>query len=349
MKRFALIAVAAFAAACGGGSKKAPATCYETGCPTGQSCESVQNAAPACFSPVLLRGGVSDPTTAPATLLNGARVVALDSNRAPMSTVATSANNGTSDGQYELQVRAARDASGKPLQTFVTLNAAAQGYATFPSGIRPALPIDLSKAVSNGANWVVDGTVTGAATDIELLPAANASATAQIHGSVTGGPSGSGVLVVAVPVGGGAGVSGIADGSGNFVVFNLLPGTTYVVTAYVKGANYTPVTTAALAAGDNAVAALGVAAGAGAAFSGNLIPNNNPNPNFQVTLVPDSTYVVTLDRGDSVPGLTVDVAGWGTRSQGSPTAPTECSPRSGSTATSATSALAVTRPRRSLP
>jgi hypothetical protein len=303
IRRLALVAATTLAAACG--SSHHNQTCDQTGCPSGQYCEPIQNSAPGCFAPVLLRGSVSDPSTSPATLLNGARVLALDANRAPVSTVATTANSGGSDGQYELKVRATRDASGKPVQAFVTLRADDQGYQTFPSGIRPALPIDLSTAVSNGTNWVVSGTLTA----IQLLKAANAAtATAWAHGALTGGPSGSGVLVVAVPTGGGAAVTGIADGSGNYVIYNLVPGTTYDVTGYIKGANYTPITTAALVAGDNALSAINVAAGTGATIAGNLIFNNGASTNIQVTLVVDSTYVPSLDRGDSVPGLTVSGA-----------------------------------------
>jgi hypothetical protein len=289
----------------------------QSGCSSSQVCESVQNGTPACFSPVLVRGTVSDPTKTPAALLNGARVVALDVNRAPLSTVATSANDGVTNGAYQLQVRATRDATGKPVQAFITLRADQQDYQTFPGGIRTALPIDLSSATLVSGNWVVSGTLTA----VQLLPLTGGGS-ASIHGSVAKPPSGSGTLVVAEPAPGGAGpqtgFTGVADESGSYAIFNLAAGVQYVVTAYTKGANYVPVTTAPLAAGENAVATLTLGSGTGDALSGGLIFNNGASSNIKVTLVVESTYVPNLDRGETPPGLTVDAVGGGYNFSGVP-------------------------------
>lgn len=298
IRRLACCLAAALTAACGGGGHDDPCDpVAQTGCGSGQFCEPVLNGAPACFAPVLLRGTISAPGT-PATGLDGARVVALDANRAPASTVAVSA----ADGAYELKVRAARDASGKPAQGTVTLRADRQGYQTFPGGPRTALPIDLSGATLVGSSWVLSNTLT----DALLLPLQDGG-TAFIHGVVP--VTGVGALVVAEPVPGGAGsqtgVTGVADGKGNYAIFNLTAGQAYVVTAYAKGANYAPETTGALAAGDNAVVALQRAGGAGAPLAGGLIFNNGASTDIQVTLVVESTYVPSLDRGESPPGLTV--------------------------------------------
>lgn len=298
IRRLACLA-AALTAACGGSSSHDNACdpVAQTGCAFGQFCEPVQNGAPACFAPVLLRGTVSAPGT-PAIRLDAARVVALDANRAAVSTVAVSA----ADGTYELKVRAARDSSGKPVQATVTLRADRQGYQTFPGGPRTALPIDLSGATQSASSWVVSGTLT----DLLLLPL-QAGGTASIHGTVP--VTGVGALVVAEPAPGGTGpqtgVTGVADGRGDYAIFNLTAGQAYVVTAYAKGTNYVPATTAALAAGDNAVAPLQVAAGVGAPLAGSLIFNNSANPAIQVTLTVESTYDPNLDRGESPPGLTV--------------------------------------------
>lgn len=297
MTRLLACALVALVSACG--SDKA--TCdpvARTGCGDGQVCETGQGGAPACFAPVVVRGTVADLSTA--ALLNGARVVALDPNRAPLSTVAVTANNGTTDGAYELTVPAARDAAGKPVQATITLRADKQAYLTFPGGVRTALPIDLSGATLDGGRWVASGPLT--ALKLTPFPAAG---TASLHGSVAKAPSGAGTLVVAEPAAGGAGLTGVADGAGNYAIFNLAPGTAYVVSAYTKGANYTPVTTAALTAGDNAVATLALASGAGATLAGGLIFNNAASSDIQVTLVVQSTYVPNLDRGESPPGLTV--------------------------------------------
>jgi len=297
MKRLLACALVALVSACG--SDKV--TCdpvARTGCESGQACETVQGGAPACFAPVVVRGTVADLSSA--ALLNGARVVALDPNRAPLSTVAVTANNGTTDGAYELTVPAARDAAGKPVQATITLRADKQAYSTFPGGLRTALPIDLSGATLVSGSWLASGSLTA----LKLAPIAGAGSTF-IHGSVAKAPSGAGTLVVAEPAAGGAGVTGVADGAGNYAIFNLTAGTACVVTAYTKGANYTPVTTAALTAGDNAVAALALGSGTGAPLAGGLIFNNGAGSNIQVTLAVQSTYVANLDRGESPPGLTI--------------------------------------------
>jgi hypothetical protein len=288
-------------AACGGNDQKTCDPTAQTGCSSGQVCEPVQNGAPACFSPVFVSGTVSDPTTTPATLLNNARVVALDANRAPLSAVAVTANDGKTNGAYQLKVRATRDSTGKPVQASITLRADKQDYQTFPGGVRTALPIDLSSATLVNGSWVVSGPLTA----VQLLPLTGGGA-ASIHGTVAKPSAGAGTLVVAEPVGGGAGLTGVADDSGGYAIYNLATGTQYVVTAYAKGVNYVPVTTAVLVAGDNAVSTLALSSGTGATLSGGLIFNNGASSNIQVTLVVQSTYDSNLDRGETPPGLTVD-------------------------------------------
>jgi hypothetical protein len=153
--------------------------------------------------------------------------------------------------------------------------------------------------------WVVSGPLTALA----LLPLGGA-ATAALHGTAARPPSGQAPLVVAEPAGGGPGLTGIADRDGSWAIFNLAPGTSYVVTAYAKGANYVPsLATGTLDPGANVtVQPLGLAAAATATIAGNLIFNYGASPPMQVSLVVDSTYVTTLDRGESPPGLTADVA-----------------------------------------
>ncbi len=296
-----IVLLATLLAACGSNSSSHCDPVAQTGCGSGQVCAPVQNGTPGCFAPVVVQGTVADIESG--TLLNEARVVALDANRAPLSTVAVTAGTGTSAGAYELQVRATRDSTGAPVQS-MTLRADARGYQTFPGGVRAALPIDLSSATldSGTQTWRITST-TNPLTKLKLVPLAPAVAsanTAYLHGTVARPPSGAGALVVAEP----AGLTGIADKDGSYAIFNLAPGTQYVVTAYTKGANYTPVTTAALTAGDNSVDTLALGAGATATFSGDLIFNNGATPP-SVTLVVESTYDLNLDRGESPPGLTV--------------------------------------------
>lgn len=298
MRRAISLATFALAAACGGGASTPPPTCAQAGCPSGQYCETVSGGSVACFAPVLVDGAVFDATSLAS--IAGARVVALDPNRAPSSTVAVTTGAGT----YRLAVRSARDASGKPTSS-IFLRADAQGYEPFPGGLRPALPVDLSTASSAGGSWVVSGPLT-----VLRLFQLTGGGTASIHGSVAATPNGRSPLLVAEPAPGGAGpgtgTTGIAGTDGTYAIFNLRAGTSYVVKAYAQGTNWTPVTTGALAAGDQVAPQLAVAGPATASFSGNLIANNSPNPTFKVTLAVDATYLTTLDRGDSPPGLTVD-------------------------------------------
>jgi hypothetical protein len=304
----------ALASGCGGGSE-ASNTCdpaAQTGCGSGQVCEAVQGGTPACFTPVLVRGTVSDLSSA--ALLNGARVVALDSSRAPLSAVALTANSGTTAGAYELRLaRATRDSTGKPIQGSLSIRADKQGYQTFPGGLRTALPLDLAGAQLVGESWVLTGSLTA----LKLTPLAGGGA-ASIHGNVAAPASGAGTLVVAEPVSGGAGFTGLPDDHGSYAIFNLAPGTRYVVTAYTKGATYAPVTTEALVAGDNAVAPLSPGTTTGTTLAGGLIFNNGASSDIQVSLVVQSTYVANLDRGETPPGLTVQGSGNGYTFSGVP-------------------------------
>ncbi len=113
-----------------------------TGCDDNQACEVVQGGQPTCVAAVVVTGRVFDLETNSG--LGGARIVALDANGAAMSFVATSA----SDGTYTLAIPITRTGAGAPAETFkLTLRADANGYLTFPAGVRPALPFDTSAAV----------------------------------------------------------------------------------------------------------------------------------------------------------------------------------------------------------
>ena len=306
---------------------------------SGLYCEPVGGAGSACFAPVLVRGTVADPTTVTTTLLAGARVVGLDASRAPVSSVGVTA----AGGAYELKVRAARDAAGRPVASAITLRADAQGYQTFPGGVRPALPIDLSTAAQVGGSWVVSGPLTA----LQLLPLTGGG-TARIEGTVPRVPTIAAPLVVAEPVGGGPGVTGIADRDGSYAIFNLALGTPYVVKAYARGANYPAVTTAPLSAIQTTVSLAGPAP-TGAPVSGDLIFNRSANPDVDVTLVVESTYLTTLDRGESPPGLTVHGSGNGYAFTGVPDGTYVVLAAFGRTTTCATSPAAATPPRHGSP
>lgn len=270
----------------------------QTGCAAGQYCEPVAGFGAACYAPVIVAGTVLDAAALTTTYVSGARVVALDANRAPASSVGVTSGL----GGYQLAVRAPRDINGRPVSTKVTLRADAQGYQPFPGGVRPALPIDLSTAQAVSGRWVVNDALTALA----LLPLAGAGA-GRIQGTVPRVAGVPAALVVAEPSGGGPGVTAVADVDGSYAIFNLDPAVAYVVRAYAQGANYAPSSPTQ----PNPLATVDLAppARTAAAVSGGLIFNNGASSNIDVTLVVESTYVSTLDRGETPPGLTVHANG----------------------------------------
>ena len=301
MKRTLLLVAALVAAGCGGSSKhdnscdplKADA------CGSGQVCEQVQGGKTACADPVEVQGVVFDLASGSATGgIVGARVVPLDVNGAPVGSAATTGPGGA----YKVRVPATRDANGKPVAGAVTLRADAETYATFPSGIRSAVPIDLAIAAAGNGVWTVHSSLT----DVGLVKDPEAG-TASLHGTVAG-VSAVGALVVAEPTGvvGGVGRTGVADASGSYVIFNL-PAGDWTVKAYAKGVNHAPAAAAGLAANEDRALDLATRAVATVAISGNVqrTGQNLPNPAAatSVILVVKSTFDDVIDRGESPPGL----------------------------------------------
>ena len=301
MRRAICLAALALATACSSGSSSSPPppcdVSHQTGCGAGLYCEVVGSSS-GCFAPVVVSGTVVDPI-AP-TSIAGARVVALDTNRAPVSTVATS----SALGAWKLAVHAARDANGKPVSASITLRADAQGYQTFPGGIRTALPIDLSTAALLSGRWVVSGPLTA----IQLLPLPNAG-TARIEGTVAGAAGVAAPLVVAEPQGVTtvATATAVSGSNGAYALFNLEPGVRYVVTPYAKGANWAASAPTLPAA--PAIVDFGAPSPTAAAVTGGLIFRTGASTSVDVELVIESTYDTTLDRGEAPPGLAMHVTG----------------------------------------
>ncbi len=229
--RPACLAAALLLTACGS-SSPAPScdVAAQTGCASGLACEPVTGGAPGCFDPVVVNGRVHDLATAVG--LGGARVVTLDVNGAPASPVALSNTLGTV-GAYSLRIPAERAPDGRPAAS-ITLRADAQGYESFPSGLRLSTPVALGGAVHAGGTWTVSTSLTDLG--LQAIPGAPAG---QISGSVAPPPSGAGILVVAEA--GGAGLTAVPGSDGSFTIFNVADGT-WQLRAYVAGFNYAPVT-----------------------------------------------------------------------------------------------------------
>jgi hypothetical protein len=308
-KMLVCAAIAASIAACGDDGDKTCDPVANTGCDNGQVCEEVPDGAPTCFAPVTIRGRVFDFATDAA--IAGATVVGVDVNGAAITTVAVT----DATGAYVLAVPTARAADGAPIGgKALTLRADATGYLTFPSGVRPALPIDTTSPALVDGNYVVQSTLT----DVGLLPLPAGPATGMIHGRAAANDTSAGVLIVAEHAVGPAaprGSTALADRDGDYRIFNLAPGM-YTVTAYAKGHNYGS-KTVDVAAGADVVVDLAVDSTAASAVSGSVqIVNGGGGTATSVILVVESTFDETLVRGESPagmrapsPGMAPDVTG----------------------------------------
>jgi len=296
-----LALLAATAAACSSGKSSSCNPSDPRACPSGAVCESVEGGGSACFPPVFVTGRVTDLESGLA--VSGARIVALDANRAPASAVATT----DGAGNYRLSVQATREPNGTPAAS-VTLRADAQGYQSFPGGVRSALPFDLSTAVlsADAGGWELNGPLT----HVGLIQLPDTSNLLSLSGTVEQPPSRVGLLVTAEPESGGSARTAIADTSGSYTIFNLpadATGITYDVAAYGRGVNYAPAT-ATLTIGSAAPTVnLAIMNGTTATIDGSLIFNSGATTPTSVALVVRSTYSAVLDRGESPPALVAQV------------------------------------------
>ncbi len=257
-----------------------------TGCPADQACEKVMGGVPTCFAAVKVRGQVFDLAAGIGKPIGSARIVAVDDSGAAISSVAVTG----ADGMYDLRIPAPRDASGNIQNYKFTLRADASGYQSFPGGLRPAIPTDVTSAVQSGASWVI----TNPSTNIGLigLPSAQRST---ITGKVVA-PLHAGVLIV------GGGSSAISDIDGSFVLFNVTPGSV-TVKGFAAGQQLTPatVTVAPSAQADVVITASSTPL---SRVSGSLsLVNAGGIATTSVVLIVKDTFSATLERGETPRGL----------------------------------------------
>jgi hypothetical protein len=277
----------------GGDAGKPCSVADQTGCAMGLACEEVQGATdPACFTPLTLQGHVFGALDSKP--IAGARIVASDADGAAVSTVAISA----ADGAYTLNVPAKRDAKGVPVQVSYTLRADAAGFLTFPLAPRVALPIDVSTAAGEPP------VLKSAATEIALIPLANATGLGAVAGKVLADHPG-GTLVVA------GGSTGIADFSGNYEVFNVAAGAMVDVRGYAAGLQITPVQAAVTADKPTMGVDLKSTGPATATVSGKVdIVNGGGATTTSVVLAVEETFNADAARGVVPKGLRIgNVAG----------------------------------------
>lgn len=299
-RHLALLALALAAATVACDSKK-PGPCdpaAQSGCDAGLVCEEVVGGQPGCFDPVVVSGRVYDLATDAG--LPGASVVALDVDGAPASRIGLSAPaTEPLPGAYALVLPLPRLAGGAPAPASFTLRADRQGYATFPSGLRTALPVSTSAAVHADGRWTIATSQTGIG--LSALPPAT---TGQIAGTVAMPASGQGVLLVAEETTSRASLTALPGRDGAFTVFNV-PDGTYEVRAYAPGVNIGPATVTVTA---------GVATPATIALAANATPTATVSGSVSfvagakwdatsVLLVVASTFDPARVRGMAPPGL----------------------------------------------
>lgn len=272
-------------------------------CVAGATCEPVQDSEDSvCAEAVELRGTVANALDG--TPIEGAHIVALDSGGAPSSDVAIT----DAEGLYVLEVIAPRDENGDPVSgSSATLVAFAADFAPVPSGIRPALPIDLDSGAYEEGEPGEDGgdpgpgryVIENASTDVGmvLLPD-DQQGGGQISGVIEGDLAG-GTLVVAD---GNPSRWTIADRSGAYTIFNLGDGS-YTVDGY-RGGQQLETQEADVTPGESTALDFAEGPEAAAAVSGSINIVNAPGgAESSVVLVPAAVYDDFLERGPVPLGL----------------------------------------------
>lgn len=263
-------------------------------CTTDLTCAELENGEHRCFGKVMLSGDVTD--TSDNAAIEGAHVIAVDEEGVAVTDVAVS----DAMGNYVLEVPVKRAEDGTPLAATFTLRAAAQDYQPFPSGVRVALPIDVSEATPVDATYVVDNALT----KVGLIPLEDGDR-ATISGSIvaladsdTGNVGG--VLVVAAGEPGA--FSGISDKSGNFTIFNVTDGD-YEVSGYASDIQIESEAVSVAGAAVEGVT-LDQLADATATVTGNVqIVNAFGGAVTSVILVVEDTFEPNAARGEAPRGL----------------------------------------------
>jgi hypothetical protein len=264
----------------------------QTGCGDAEACELIPGEGAGCFPPVTISGMVFDlMTDAPVA---GALVVARDANNAAISGVAVT----DASGAYTLEVPTPRTPEGELLPNPVTLRADAAGYLTFPTAPRTAVPVDTGMASGDPLD------LSSSATDVGLIPIANADGLGTITGKVLAErPRGTLVVAGGTAGGMGGGVTAIADYDGTYTVFNVPVGTV-AVSGYKIGLQLEPNSASVVAGGTASGVDLADLGEATAIVSGKVeIVNPGDGNDTSVILVVDETFNPTFASGEAPPGL----------------------------------------------
>jgi len=281
------------ATGCGGDDEpKAAAACdfaAQTGCKDEQVCEMVEgdDATTGCFAPVLVEGRVvraADPTQG----IEGARVLARDENGAAVSSKSAVSK---ADGAYSLRIPTVRKADGTPVVPDVLLRADAAGFATFPSGLRVAIPVDMSAPEKTSAGL----RVTNESTTIGLDELSDSSGLGSITGKVLA-KGAVGTLVVA------GSATGVADADGSYVIFNV-PAGDLEVRGYAAGLSLESASASVVAGAETEHVDLAASDAQLGAVNGDVSFVNASANSTSVVLVVASTFNDALKRGEVPRGL----------------------------------------------
>jgi hypothetical protein len=282
---------------CLAGSDGEPAcfcdTQTEAGCDKGTVCEEVPGSTPACFAPVTVGGKVFDlGTDMP---IADAHVVGRDANFAALTGVAVT----DATGHYTLTVPAARKVDGTLLPLSIFLRSDAQGYVTFPTAPRVALPVDVTKATGNPPH------LETSATDIGMVPLQSTTGLGTVTGKVLAKVPIGTLVVAGGATNAGGGVTGIADADGAYTVFNV-PAGMVTVRGYKVGLQLAPATADLTAGGTAAGVDLADEGAATATVTGSIqIVNPGMGSTTSVILAVDETFDPNAARGEAPPGLRV--------------------------------------------
>jgi hypothetical protein len=250
-----------------------------------------------CSEPVFIKGTVFDSSTK--YPIEKAHVIAIDKTGAAATDVAITDINGA----YEIQVPVERNPDGTLHEGTFTLRVAAADYLPYPYGIRPAIPVDATKASQlKEGGWLLQN----AATDVALiaLPAEK-----QGMGSISGkvivageNKLPGGVLIVAER-GIEQGQIGFSDKKGTYTIFNVPPGE-WEVQGYKAFLQLDPAAVSlAMGEGKNGIDLKENARPYGT-VSGNINIVNAPGGSAtSVVLVPESTFNQTFVKGEVPLGL----------------------------------------------
>ncbi len=262
-------------------------------CGEGAMCQEFGAGDFRCAAPVRISGLVLD--LADDSPIAGARVQAVDVNGAAVGTTGVT----DEEGAYSLDVPALRDQDGIPVGGDYTLQVQAMAYQEFPTPIRPALPIDVSTAVQEEADWVVENSLT--TVKLIALPG-DTSGLGSIAGSILAEKH-AGILVVAE--GSGTAVTGFSDSNGEYVIFNV-PAGNYTVRGFAAGVQLNSAATSLEAGEEKTGVDLSQSDQPLNTVSGNVQIVNAPGGSTtSVILAVQSTFVEAAGRGATPPGLRV--------------------------------------------